>query len=97
MILAGDIGGTKTALALYQESAGSLREVAGTTFSSHEHPTFEAILLEFLAAQNKPQVQAGVFGVAGPVIDGRCRTTNLPWRSKKAPWPRRSPLRASSS
>ena len=79
MILAGDIGGTKTALALFQDSGGEFSEIASATFSSRSHPTFDGLLNEFLTAQNSPQVRIGVFGVAGAVIDGVCRTTNLPW------------------
>lgn len=79
MILAGDIGGTKTVLALFQAEEGDFRQVASDTFSSQAHPTFEGILQEFLAAQKGPKLEVGVFGVAGAVIDGRSKTTNLPW------------------
>lgn len=78
MILAGDIGGTKTVLALVQEQAdGSLSCLQEQTFASSEHRSFEEILDLFL---NRGQaVEAACFGVAGPVIGGRCQTTNLPW------------------
>jgi glucokinase len=79
MILAGDIGGTKTVLALFRDEGGQLREVASDTFPSQAHSTFDGILREFLSRQKIDSLESGVFGVAGAVIDGRSRTTNLPW------------------
>jgi glucokinase len=78
MILAGDIGGTKTVLALISKHRdGSLNCETEQTFPSGEFQTFDEILQLFLA--NQPPVTAACFGVAGPVIDQRCQTTNLPW------------------
>ncbi|MGR9100179.1 MAG: glucokinase, partial [Gammaproteobacteria bacterium] len=78
MILAGDIGGTKTVLALYREDGdgapGLDRE---QTFASADFEKFESILDEFLAGGVR--VSAACFGVAGPVVERRCQTTNLPW------------------
>jgi glucokinase len=79
VILAGDIGGTKTVLALFEETADSLRLVRDAIFASREHPTFEEILITFLAADRPATLRAGCFGVAGAVIDGRVHATNLPW------------------
>jgi glucokinase len=79
MILAGDIGGTKTVLALFEPEGDSLRLVRDATFSSRAHATFDSILVQFLKSDSKPSIQAGCFGVAGAVIEGRCHTTNLPW------------------
>jgi glucokinase len=79
MILAGDIGGTKTMLAHYEESGGVLRQLRHATFQSREHPSLESILAAYLKAGPPLPVRAGCFGVAGPVVDGKCRTTNLPW------------------
>ena len=78
MILAGDIGGTKTVLALIsKQSDGSLNCVTEQTFPSGEFQDFEEILNLFLA--NQPPLSAACFGVAGPVINQQCQTTNLPW------------------
>ena len=79
MILAGDIGGTKTVLALFEESDGGLTLVRDATFASRERATFDAILTEFLDMERPSSLRAACFGVAGPVIDGRVHTTNLPW------------------
>ncbi len=77
-ILAGDIGGTKTVLAVYEDGSPPLRPVAETTLPSREHATFDEILRAFAPAWERP-LRAACFGVAGPVIDGVCRATNLPW------------------
>lgn len=78
MILAGDIGGTKTVLALIDKhDDGSLSCFSEQTFASGEFQSFDEILALFLA--NPESVDAACFGVAGPVIDQRCQTTNLPW------------------
>jgi glucokinase len=79
MILAGDIGGTKTVIAHYEESGGSLRQLRVATFKSREHPSLEDILATYLKDSPKLSLKAGCFGVAGPVLEGKCRTTNLPW------------------
>ena len=78
MILAGDIGGTKTVLALFDDAAGTLQLVRDATFPSPEATSLEAILTRFLASPGTPP-RAACFGVPGVVIDGRCETTNLPW------------------
>lgn len=78
MILAGDIGGTKTVLALIEKQAdGSVNCLREQTFASGELQTFEAILDIFLS--EAPSLDAACFGVAGPVLNQRCQTTNLPW------------------
>lgn len=80
MILAGDIGGTKTALALYDVVGGALHLERESIYPSQSHATLQEILIKFLAGSNGVKLQAGSFGVAGPVIDGKCKTTNLPWQ-----------------
>ena len=79
MILAGDIGGTKTVIAHYEESGSALRQVRVATFKSKEHPSLEDILAAYLKDGPRLSLRAGCFGVAGAVIDGKSRTTNLPW------------------
>jgi glucokinase len=80
MILAGDIGGTKTALALYSE-AGGLRAGARVEkrFQSGDYDSLETIVEEFLA-QTGGSPSNACFGVAGPVIDQKSQITNLPWQ-----------------
>ncbi|MGD0959057.1 MAG: glucokinase [Methylomonas sp.] len=78
MILAGDIGGTKTVLALINHHpVQGLQCIHEQTFASTEFQDFDEILNLFLV--NSPIVTAACFGVAGPIIDQRCQTTNLPW------------------
>jgi glucokinase len=79
MILAGDIGGTKTVLALFEPDGDGLRLVRDATFPSREHATFEEILSKFTGQGPIPTVEGACFGVAGAVMDGRVTTTNLPW------------------
>jgi len=80
MILAGDIGGTKTMLAIYAEStqvpANPVQEIR---FKSADYQSFEIIVKEFLD-QTGAKPQAACFGVAGPVTDRHSRITNLPWK-----------------
>lgn len=79
MILAGDVGGTKAVLALFEEAAGALRLVRDMTLPSREFPGLEPIIQHFLDAGPRPRIDAACFGVAGAVINGRCTATNLPW------------------
>lgn len=82
MILAGDIGGTKTNLALYALVDGKLEVQFQQQFASQAFATFEEVIDAFAIESDLPQIQAACFGIAGPVIEGRCRTTNLPWEIK---------------
>ncbi len=78
MILAGDIGGTKTVLSLLTRDAnGSLTCLQEQTYSSRQYPEFDDILAAFLPADIN--IKSACFGVAGPVVKQRCQTTNLPW------------------
>ncbi len=79
-ILAGDIGGTKTDLMLRDVDGGRRPQVelASARYRSADYPDLQAMLRDFLADAPGP-VEAAAFGVAGPVVDGVCRTTNLPW------------------
>lgn len=79
MILAGDVGGTKTVLALFEARADGLQQRREATFVSPEHGSLEAILTAFLAASGQPALRVACLGVAGPVIDGTCDITNLGW------------------
>lgn len=79
MILAGDVGGTKTAIGLFEEAGNRLRAIRDETFPSQHYGTFEAILNRFLGPGSRPSLHAACFGVAGPVIDGKSHVTNLSW------------------
>jgi glucokinase len=79
MILAGDVGGTKTALALYELSTGGLRQLRTASFASRDHQSLHDILAEFLQPERGHPLRAACFGVPGAVVDGRVHTTNLPW------------------
>ncbi len=76
MILAGDVGGTKVHLALYDFSNGTLTYKRENRFPAKEYSGLEQIVREFIGGD---QVTAACFGVPGPVRDGRLRLTNLPW------------------
>lgn len=76
MILAGDVGGTKVHLALYDFTDGRLTHRRDERYPAKDYSGLEEIVKEFLAAD---QVTSACFGVPGPVRDGRLRLTNLPW------------------
>ena len=78
MILAGDIGGTKTRLALFAPGPGRSDPVSERTYSSQEYPGLEVIAREFVRATGAA-IESACFGVAGPVKEGRSSTTNLAW------------------
>src|SRR5947209_10883956 len=78
MLLAGDIGGTKTNLAIYSAETGARKPLAEATFPSTLYPSLEALVRTFLS-QTKLSVDRASFGVAGPVVAGQATVTNLPW------------------
>lgn len=80
LLLAGDIGGTKTNLAVFSPENGPRVPLIEATFPSANYPSLEAVVQKFFAEINLNQpVERAVFGVAGPVIEGRATITNLPW------------------
>jgi glucokinase len=78
MLLVGDVGGTKTTLGLFSLRGGIKAPHVETTFPSAKYPGLESMVHEFLS-QNQAPVGYACFGVAGPVVKGRARITNLPW------------------
>ncbi|RME00640.1 MAG: glucokinase [Deltaproteobacteria bacterium] len=74
-VLAGDIGGTKTLLALCDEQA---RILLYRRYASKAFPHFRDVVATFLEEAGARPERA-CFGVAGPVVDDRCQATNLPW------------------
>jgi glucokinase len=78
MLLAGDIGGTKTNLAIYPPEPPLGEPVAEKTLPSAHYQNLESLVREFLSEVNL-EVDRAAFGIAGPVVGGRVTTTNLPW------------------
>jgi glucokinase len=78
VILAGDIGGTKTNLGMFDVQQGKLDRVAEKRYPSREHKGLEEIVADFVSVSGIKATAAG-FGIAGPVVDNRVRTGNLPW------------------
>lgn len=78
MLIAGDIGGTKTDLGIYSSESGPHAPLAETQVHSADYPSLQQIVMEFLDRVKIP-VEVASFDVAGPVINGQVKTTNLPW------------------
>jgi glucokinase len=80
MLLAGDVGGTKTLLGLFERGDPRPRQVEVRSYPTADFPSFTAILDAFTAdLQQSVTVDAVVAGVAGPVIGGKARITNIGW------------------
>jgi glucokinase len=77
VILAGDVGGTKTTLALFDGG----RLVREATVASRDFGSLEAVIVHFLETGPRPPIAALAIGIAGPVVEGRGTTTNLPWHA----------------
>ena len=86
-VLAGDIGGTNSRLAIYDVPASGLRGVKPLfehTYPSAAHPSLDVIAEQFLAAAaraiaGRAKVDSACFGIAGPIENNICRATNIPW------------------
>lgn len=78
MLLAGDIGGTKTVLALFSPENGPRQPLAKETFSSKAYDSLEGIIRAFVGKETY-EVTHAAFGVAGPVVNDQAQITNLPW------------------
>ncbi len=78
MILAVDIGGTKVNLALFRQENNHLEQVGEARFESQKYSGLEDILGEFCQKEH-PSIERAAFGIAGPVKEGICNVTNLPW------------------
>ncbi|MGI8783110.1 MAG: glucokinase [Acidobacteriota bacterium] len=76
MILAADVGGTKTNIALFSE--GCYEPLRQASYPSRGAPDLETIVREFLKGGSEVPTRA-CFGIAGPILDQRCVTSNLPW------------------
>jgi glucokinase len=80
MILAGDIGGTNTRIALFDSTAAHLTPIHELVYPSNGFPGLAEIALRYLAAVEHSPIQFCCFGVSGPVVDGKSHPTNLPWQ-----------------
>jgi glucokinase len=78
LLLAGDVGGTKTALGVYSPEQGSRSPLASCRFPSAKYPSLSVMVREFLSGSGLT-VDGASFAVAGPVIRGSARVTNLSW------------------
>src|ERR1700756_2103534 len=78
MILAGEIGATRTRLAAFETEGNRLKCVVERIFQSQEHASLAEILPQFIRAEGIP-VHSACFGAAGPVRSGRSKISNLPW------------------
>jgi glucokinase len=85
MILAGDVGGTKVHLALYDFEGGQLHPLRDEKFPAHQFGSLDEVVNKFLSGDDKTlatkrdEILAACFGCPGPVRDGRLKLTNLPW------------------
>ena len=78
LVLAGDVGGTKTNVALFSVQGEKLHAEKFQSFASKRYSGLVPVLLEFLAG-SAHAIDAACFGIAGPVVDGKVKTPNLPW------------------
>jgi glucokinase len=86
MILAGDIGGTKTLLGLFDAVPARPRPVLVRSFGTLDHPDLQTMIVAFLregeaveAGAAHGPIESACFGVAGPVVDETVKVTNVPW------------------
>lgn len=79
MLLAGDIGGTKSVLALFSDECGPHHCLEIARYASADHDSLATIITDFLR-RNDVRPSTACFGVAGPVHGNRVQVTNLPWQ-----------------
>jgi glucokinase len=80
MIIAGDIGGTKTNVALFEVGEGTVGQpLAQHSYPSGRYDSLEAILKDFVQTQRPASITHACFGIAGPVVRGHVDATNLTW------------------
>jgi len=82
LLLAGDIGGTKTLLGLFPVASRTPIPIKEATYASRDHESLENIIDDFL--DHSVSIDTACFGVAGPVVDGIADATNLPWQMQTA-------------
>jgi glucokinase len=79
MILAGDVGGTKTHIGIFEPAPRRPIAIEVRTFPTNDFDGLPAIAKAFLGSRPANAIDAACFGVAGPVIDQSARMTNVPW------------------
>lgn len=79
MLLAGDVGGTKTLLGLFERSDGRPISIEQREFATLDYPNLAAMIEQFMHGRSSRTLEAACFGVAGPVLGGRAELTNVPW------------------
>jgi len=80
MILAGDLGGTKTLLGLFERAPRRPRPLRAHAYPTQEFDSFTAILDAFARDAGEPfAIEAAAVGVAGPIVDQQARLTNIAW------------------
>jgi len=81
MLLAGDVGGTKTFLGLFRRSAGRPTAAEARSYRTLDFPDLSALCLQFLreTSTSPADLEAASFGVAGPITGTRAQLTNVPW------------------
>ena len=84
VILAGDIGGTNTRLCLYQVRDAEVVELRGQSYASQSVKSLDEIVRRFMSEGPPVRIGVAALAVAGPVVDGRCVATNLPWVLEEA-------------
>jgi glucokinase len=87
MIIAGDVGGTKARIGLFDRRAGKVELVASDQYASKDFKSFEDILSLFLETYQTSitsKLEAACFGLPGPVVNGSVKVTNLPWEVVQA-------------
>ncbi|HEY5656885.1 MAG TPA: glucokinase [Myxococcota bacterium] len=80
LLLAGDVGGSKTTLAVLRADGPAPQRECEHTYASTAHAAFDELLDDFLTRAGRPALGAACIGVAGPVIGDAAEVTNLPWR-----------------
>lgn len=84
MILAGDIGGTKTALGLYDKASGPVNPLAQEVFPSREYGSLEELTAVFIEKERLDHIETACFAVAGPILSGAAALVNLEWTINSA-------------
>ncbi|MBV8773669.1 MAG: glucokinase, partial [Deltaproteobacteria bacterium] len=80
IILAGDIGATKTHLAVYRPADSDLKRERDQIYPTQEFPSLEIVLGDFIEGQ---AITVACLGVPGPVTDGLARPTNIAWEIRE--------------
>ena len=83
MLIAGDIGGTKTDIAVFSTEAGPRAPVIQQRFATADYPSLESLVKDCMHQAKLPVTDA-CFAVAGPVVDGCSQLTNVPWAIKES-------------